>query len=231
MSRFSDRYYRPYSSAGIGIRRFVRDSLKLSPRVPWLFRQVKSLPDGAKVLDVGCGTGGLLELMEGSNSGIWTCGIDLGHPPFYLAKGVLLRGSAIQLPFANDSFDIVTCAHVIEHLYKPDACLHELIRVCRPGGSIYIETPSPRAAWVPFFNIFWDDPTHIRPYSQIGLRRLLEITGANMIKSGVKRSLAAILFGIPYILIGTLLGDRQAKAMFAIYAFGFSVWAGGKKPG
>lgn len=230
MSRFSDRYFRPYASATLGVRRFVRDRLRLTPRVGWLFRRLRGLPAGARVLDVGCGTGGFLELMERENSGIETVGIDLGTPPDFLSRGDFLRASANALPFADNSFDVVTCAHVIEHLVDPEPCVRELLRVCRPGGSIYIETPSPRAAWVPLFNTFWDDPTHVRPYSRTGLKRLLEIVGAEVAGSGVKHSLAAVLFGLPYLPIGLLLGDRQAKAMFAIYAFGFSVWAGGGKP-
>jgi 2-polyprenyl-3-methyl-5-hydroxy-6-metoxy-1,4-benzoquinol methylase len=230
MSKFSSRYYDPYASSALALRRFVRDRLRLTPRVPWLFRRIGALPDGARVLDVGCGTGGFLELMERENPRIATVGIDLGTPPQYLAEGSFLRGSTFSLPFANDSFDVVACAHVIEHLQDPVACVRELLRVCRPGGAIYIETPSPRAAWVPFFNVFWDDPTHVRPYSRTGLERLLEISGAANERSGVKTSLPAVLFGLPYLPLGVLLGDRQAKAMFAIYAFGFAVWAGGVKP-
>lgn len=230
MSAFSDRYFRPYASAGLGIRRFVRERLGLTPKVGWLFRRIATLPSGARVLDVGCGTGGFLELMERANPAIETVGVDLGQPPQFLARGVFLRGSADKLPFADDSFDLVACAHVLEHLHDPEPCVRELLRVCRPGGTVYIETPSPRSAWMPLFSTFWDDPTHVRPYSQVGLRRLLEITGAERIGSGVKTSLPAVLFGLPYMPIGILTGDRQAKAMFAIYAFGFSVWAGADKP-
>ncbi len=230
MSGFSERYFRPYASAALAIRRFVRERLQLSPRVGWLFRQVKLLPGGARLLDVGCGTGGFLELLEQENTGIETFGLDLGSPPDFLSRGTFLRGSATVLPFADNSFDLVTCAHVIEHLVDGRPCVNELLRVCRPGGVVYIETPSPRSAYVPFFNTFWDDPTHVRPYSRTGLERLLEAAGAENVESGVKHSLPAVVFGLPYLPIGLLTGDRQAKAMFAIYAFGFSVWAGCAKP-
>lgn len=230
MGRFSKQYYKPYASRKLSVRYFVRNILKLTPKVRWLFDQVKSLPAGAKVVDVGCGTGGFLELMEQTNPGIETVGIDIGYPPSFSANGVFTQGSALQLPFADNSFDIVTCSHVIEHLLEPEVCVQELIRVCRPDGLIYIETPSPRSAWMPFFNIFWDDPTHIRPYSKIALKRLLEMVGTEVKVSGVKRSLPGLLLGFPYLIIGSLLGDRQAKAMFAIYTFGFSVYAGGVKP-
>lgn len=230
MNEFSRQYYNPYRSAKLHIRSFVRDRLKLSPRVPVLFRYVRQLPAGAKVLDAGCGTGGLLELIEQENSLIATVGIDIGEPPLFISVGSLLRGSVAQLPFADNSFHLVICSHVIEHLANPSLCIRELLRVCRPGGRIYIETPSPRAAWVPFFNVFWDDPTHVRPYSKTGLQRLFEMQGALIRKTGIKKSLPAVLFGFPYIFIGSMLGDAQAKSMFAIYAFGFSVYAFAEKP-
>ncbi len=230
MSDFSNNYYNPYRSAQLGIRRFIRNRLNLSPRVPQLFRRIHELPSGSRVLDAGCGTGGFLELMERENPNIQSTGIDIGHPPYFAAKAKLLRGSVTQLPFADAAFDLVTCSHVLEHLIDPAPCIQELLRVCRPGGTVYIETPSPRAAWVPFFNIFWDDPTHVRPYSQTSLRRILETYGATAITSGTKKSLPALLFGFPYLLIGKLLGDAQAKSMFAIYAFGFSVYAIAQKP-
>ncbi len=230
MPRFSERYFRPYLSSGLPIRQFIRDRLGITPRVRWLFRKIAKLPPGALVLDVGCGTGGFIELMERSNPSIHTLGIDLGQPPEYLAKGEFLRGLADQLPFPDNSFDLVTCAHVLEHVYDPERCVREFLRVCRPGGNIYIETPSPRSAWMPFLATFWDDPTHVRPYSQVGLRRILEVAGGEQLVSGVKKSLPAVLFGLPYFPIGLMTGDRQAKAMFAIYAFGFSVWSGAVKP-
>lgn len=230
MSKYSERYFRPYSAVDLRIRRFVRDRLQLTPKVAWLFQKVRVLPKESRILDVGCGTGGFLQVMERANPDIQSFGIDLGYPSSFLSDGSFSRGSASQIPFADDGFDVVTCAHVVEHLQDPQACVRELVRVCRPGGFVYIETPSPRSAWFPFFNTFWDDPTHVRPYSRVGLKRLLNISGVDDVKSGVKRSWPAVLFGLPYLPIGVLSGDEQAKAMFGIYAFGFSVWAGGTKP-
>ena len=229
MGDFSNDYYNPYQSAKLGVRRFIREKLNLSPRVPKLFKVIRELPEGARVLDAGCGTGGFLELMEKENPAISSVGIDIGRPPSFASKGELLRGSVTDLPFDDDSFYVVTCSHVLEHLHDPGPCVVELLRVCKPEGTIYIETPSPRAATMPFFNVFWDDPTHVRPYSQTGLRRLFEMYGGAEIKTGIKKSLPAVLFGFPYLIIGKLIGDGQAKSMFAIYTFGFSVYAIAKK--
>jgi len=229
MNFFSESYFRNYAAATRGLRRFVRDRLGLAPKVPWLFRRIKNLSAGARVLDVGCGRGGFLQLMERENPAIDSYGLDIGTPAERLSNGLFVRGSATALPFADNTFDVVTCTHVIEHIQDALSCVQELVRVCRPGGVIYIEAPSPRAASVPIFNNFWDDPTHIRPYSRQSLGRMFELVGADVLRTGVKHSIPAVLFGLPYLPIGLLMGDRQAPQLFAAYAFGFSVWAVGRK--
>ena len=54
----------------------------------------------------------------------------------------LLVSSVLDLPFAEDSFDIVFYHHVIEHVSNPVGSLHELARVLRPGGLIYVGSPN-----------------------------------------------------------------------------------------
>jgi SAM-dependent methyltransferase len=54
----------------------------------------------------------------------------------------LLESSVLDLPFADNSFDVVFYHHVIEHVSDPAGSLHELARVLRPGGLIYVGTPN-----------------------------------------------------------------------------------------
>lgn len=229
MHKFNKQYYRSYEASGLAIRKFVRERLKLTPKVKKLFRIISDLDSGAKLLDVGSGIGGFLELVEQENPHVETYGLDMGMPSKYLAGGRQLRGSAMSLPFQDNSFDVVTCSHVIEHLLEPVSCAQELYRVCKQGGYIYIEAPSPRSSFIPFFSIFWDDPTHIRPHSRTSLKRLLEISGSTEVKTGIKRSLPAALLGLLYVPVGLVTGDRQAKALFSAYLFGFNAWAIGRK--
>lgn len=229
MPRFGASYYQKYQSAGNVFRSIARDKLKLSPRVAALFSFIRGLPQDAFVLDVGCGTGGLLELIEMERSDLSTCGVDIGTPPIYRPNGYFAHASAFKLPFPDNSFDLVTCAHVIEHLQDPMPALIEFVRVCKPQGAIYIETPSQRAALMPFGFSFWDDPTHVRPYTIVSLEWLLKDIGLYEVKRGVKRSIAGVLFGIPYMIIGSLMGDDQAKYFFPTYLLGLFVYAIGIK--
>ena len=227
MTQFTNQYYSQYKMNGLRV--FVRDKLNLSPKVSTLFKYIKNLPEGATALDAGCGTGGMLELMERENTGLRTTGIDVGQPPEFRAKAKFINSDVQNTPFDDNSFDVVTCSHVIEHLKEPFIAINELIRVCKPGGMIYIEAPSQRSAMMPVGFSFWDDPTHVRPYTATALARKLRESGLEPVEQGVKKSIPALLFGLPYMIIGRMMGDEQARAMFPLYLSGLHVYAIGKK--
>ncbi|MCP4113422.1 MAG: class I SAM-dependent methyltransferase [Desulfobacteraceae bacterium] len=224
--KFNKQYYSSYLNLNI-LRKIGRRFF--SPKVPVLFRVIRNLPPQSKVLDAGAGTGGFLQLMEQINPELKTFGLDIGMPPTFMSKGIFLRGDIIHLPFQDNSFDLITCSHVIEHVANPFPIIAELKRICRSGGYIYLETPSHRSALMPVGMNFWDDPTHVRPYTRISLRKLFEMYEMKIIKDGVKHSLAGILFGFPYMFIGRLLGDPLARVIFPMYAFGLSVYVLGRK--
>jgi ubiquinone/menaquinone biosynthesis C-methylase UbiE len=94
------------------------------------------LPDGARLLDVGCGTGNLLERLGGR----FTCaGCDPAEEMLRRARdrnpeAELKIAAAEALPFEEASFDAVLCIEVMRYLADPRIALHELARVLRPGG-------------------------------------------------------------------------------------------------
>ena len=126
------------------------------------FRSVLARPD-VRVLDLCCGTGDLtLALAEArspdaSSSGA-ILGADFAHPMLVRAKGKtggtgghamieFLEADALALPFADQSFDLVTTAFGFRNLANYAAGLAELHRVLRPGGSIAIlEFTEPESA-------------------------------------------------------------------------------------
>ena len=106
--------------------------------------------DGARVLDVGCQTGGLAIAM--ARRGAEVTGIDV-DPTLLRAADIRARchgvvnasfatAKAEALPFANASFDVITFVDVIEHVETAAASLAELARVIAPGGWIYIQGPN-----------------------------------------------------------------------------------------
>jgi ubiquinone/menaquinone biosynthesis C-methylase UbiE len=87
-----------------------------------------------RLLDVGCGSGALLQLVASKVAfqrppvgvDLSTSMLDLGEERRAIS---LIEGSGTQLPFADESFDVVTCAHVVKHL--DDDSLLELLREVR----------------------------------------------------------------------------------------------------
>jgi 2-polyprenyl-3-methyl-5-hydroxy-6-metoxy-1,4-benzoquinol methylase len=73
-------------------------------------------------------------------------GVDLDFP--HLSKHMNIRqrvcGSLDKVPFADASFDLVTCNMVVEHLPDPPAVFREMSRVLAPGGTLLVHTPNTR---------------------------------------------------------------------------------------
>jgi SAM-dependent methyltransferase len=95
------------------------------------------------LLDVGCGCG--WSSYSFAQAGYATTGVDLNPEAFEppVTDNLILReGSAIALPFDDESFDIVASYQCLEHIPDPEAALKEMIRVCRRGGVICIAGPN-----------------------------------------------------------------------------------------
>lgn len=228
MNPYNHKYYESAGRGQNALRRLAR-RLDLTPVARGLARALKEAPSGARVLDVGCGAGALLQVMARLNPGAHAVGVDLGLPPQAGDGTSFLRGRAEALPFRAGEFGVVACTHVLEHSREPYAIAAELTRVCAPGGWVYLETPSARAATLPF-GTFWDDATHVRPYTPAALAQILEAQGLLLATRGHKYSLVAALLGLPYMLIGSLLGDPRARALWPVYTLGFNAFALARKP-
>lgn len=114
--------------------------------------------ENPKILDVGCGTGGNLEML--ANFGA-AHGVDVSKEAleFCRQRGFtdVKHGLAEKLPYADESFDLTTALDVVEHLDDDLAGLREMRRVLRTGGKTLI--------FVPAFMFLWgvqDDVSHHR---------------------------------------------------------------------
>ena len=99
----------------------------------------------SRVLDLGCGRGGVLELFWRDVE--FAAGLDPDSPSLaeHRAPGMpVLRGVGERLPFAAGSFDLVVCLWVLEHVKEPALVLREVRRVLRPGGHFVFLTPNLR---------------------------------------------------------------------------------------
>lgn len=100
-----------------------------------------------KFLDVGCGTGANLEML--SQFGMAE-GVDVSDDAleFCRKKGLKVhKGLAEELPFPDESFDVVTALDVVEHLDDDVAGLKEMFRVLKKGGKTLIFVPAFMWLW------------------------------------------------------------------------------------
>jgi ubiquinone/menaquinone biosynthesis C-methylase UbiE len=107
------------------------------------------LPRGGRVLEVGCGTGGLL---AAAARGGWSItGVDIAARWLVVARrrladhGLsvpLVAAATERLPWADGQFDTVVADSVLEHLDDPAPALREWTRVLRPGGRLLVWSPN-----------------------------------------------------------------------------------------
>jgi 2-polyprenyl-3-methyl-5-hydroxy-6-metoxy-1,4-benzoquinol methylase len=100
-----------------------------------------ALPPGAEVLDVGCYPPHLFSALVAL--GFRVSGISSRHEKVDLENVVSINIEAEQLPYADQSFDLVVFTEIIEHMtLDPRRYLGEIRRVLRPGGRLLITTPN-----------------------------------------------------------------------------------------
>jgi SAM-dependent methyltransferase len=120
-----------------------------------------SKPTGFSLLDAGCGD----KYIETASTrrDFRYIGLDVDSVDF----------ETDALPIPDASIDLFVSLAVIEHLRDPSHFLTEAMRVLRPGGGIILSTPNFQMD----FRNFYNDPTHVKPYTPAGLETVLRIAG------------------------------------------------------
>jgi ubiquinone/menaquinone biosynthesis C-methylase UbiE len=109
---------------------------------------VRAMPEGKlKVLDAGCGEGQLIRLMHERHPQNKYFGVDI--TPIALKKAqqrcpfaTIKRMDLLDLKFPDESFDLVVCTEVIEHVYEYKRVIREFKRVLKKGGVLIITFPN-----------------------------------------------------------------------------------------
>lgn len=156
-----------------------------------------------RILDVGCGTGGMLEVLQGHGQvfGVDICSLGLemaGERGF----DSLSQGSALSLPFADNAFGLITSFDVLYHedVGSDALALREYHRICRPGGSLLITDSA-----LPILYGQHDQAYHgLRRYTARELRRKVTQAGFRVVKLSY-----ANMFLFPFVFL-IRLGRRYA---------------------
>lgn len=106
------------------------------------------VPAAARLLDAGCGTGGLLRWLCAERPASDLIGLDLSPIACGLARqrtGLpVVEGSVTALPFGAEEFDAVTSCDVVCQVENPLQAVREFYRVLRPGGVVVLTMPAYR---------------------------------------------------------------------------------------
>jgi len=110
-----------------------------------LIRDGTQLEPGTRLLEVGCGVGAVLAVLGQEYPGVRLFGVDIEPQQLEFAHthleragvhATLAEGDALELPFADESFDHVWMMWLLEHVADPPAALREARRVLVAGGAI-----------------------------------------------------------------------------------------------
>ncbi len=191
-----------------------------------LYRVLAELPKGSQVLDVGCGPGNILKIFKQHRDELEYVGVDWSIPENAhedegpsAGKITFVESDVTkELAFENRQFELITCYFVIEHieLKNLERFCQNLVSMLKPGGYLFLTVPNPRSVYLDFY----DDPTHIRPYTSTALKKLFEPLGIVTHRHGIDRSWK-ILFLSPFYRLYTLFKkDPSGISFFRGHLFG-----------
>jgi SAM-dependent methyltransferase len=170
----SEKYHREYSPAGGPDSRITRilsilQGMEIDPK---------------RVLDYGCGRGYLLKAIQ-----------NVFTPEIVGYDVTKYRGSVVSDKYRTDDrdsiegkFDLITCVHVLEHLYDPHDALRWIKERVAPGGTIYLEVPFDDKIYLP----------HVYNFDNMSFRYMLERVEMNALYLELDPNLGIYLVGDRY---------------------------------
>ncbi|MEH2249101.1 class I SAM-dependent methyltransferase [Nostoc sp.] len=182
-THFLDVFYAAFEDQFRGSRKEILERLKVY--LP-LIEEAKVGTAESPILDVGCGRGEWLELLE--ESGYTSRGLDINKVMVEQSRSrgfeVIEADVMVYLQSLPDrSLGMVTGFHIIEHLTFPTLMkfFTEVVRILKPGGLAIFETPNPENVLASSCN-FYFDPTHQHPLPSSMIKFILEMQGLQQVK-------------------------------------------------
>ena len=198
LDEYGQRYFERYNYADRPLGRFS---------MYWFARRYYAAlvrryapPGGGKLLELGCGLGHLLGLLQDDFECV---GIDIAAYSIEQLKRNAPRATGIVMsaddlsPFDDGEFSVVVGLHLVEHLPDPAGTIRQVNRILQPGGLFLFATPNPGYGLRRFKDARTDaigkDPTHINVQPPEQWRAWCEKSGFAILKH-----LGDGLWDVPY---------------------------------
>ena len=197
---------------------------------------------GYKILDIGCGSG--RHVCEASRfNQVVSIGADIDpqevaqarqrltwHQEMGECRGVweTCATDITHLPFQADSFDLVICSEILEHVHDQGIAVDEIVRVLKPNKNLVVSVPRylpERICWALSKEYHTTASGHIRIYKKRALLDILEGAGVQRWKYHYAHSLHT-----PYWWLKCLLGVKRNDSILTNLYHRFLVWDMMQKP-
>jgi SAM-dependent methyltransferase len=140
---------------------------------------VLSFKDAGSILDIGCGSGAFLQTLKGPAWRLY--GVEMSELVAGRAKvqtgGEIFVGDPLDAPFLEESFDVITCFHLLEHVYEPLRLLKRIRTWLKPGGFLYVILPNIDSWEAKIFRSYWyglELPRHLFHFSPVSLAEAMD---------------------------------------------------------
>jgi len=206
------------------------------------FRRLNIQP-GDRVLDIGCGEGRHTVRACQEQGGVCT-GADYGYDNLVTTKGKLEFHQAIDdlacrdwnlscmditaMPFDTQSFDVVLCSEVLEHIPDDGKAISELARIVKPGKTLAVSVPRAwpeKICWQLSDEYFNANMGHVRIYNRESLIGKIRDTGFTFLGYHFAHSIHS-----PYWWLKCLVGPNRTDSLAVNLYHRLLVWDLMKKP-
>jgi 2-polyprenyl-3-methyl-5-hydroxy-6-metoxy-1,4-benzoquinol methylase len=170
---YTEDYHRAIMTAGEG---------SAAKRWAGQVKMISRYKAEGKLLDIGCSSGGFLSTMKNPAWNLY--GIEMEESTAQRARAAtgatVFVGDAVEAPFLPNSFDVITCFDVLEHVYSPRQFLTKVREWLKPGGIYYAMMPNIASWEARLFGSHWfglELPRHLSHFSPRSLRHLMNQLG------------------------------------------------------
>ena len=137
---------------------------------------------GGKLLDIGCGKGN--HLVGFHRCGYEVYGLDKRKEVAKVLENFTIKECDIEnkpFPYEDNTFDWIFSKSVLEHVCNTDNFIYETLRVLKPGGKAVLMAPD----WESQYKSFWDDPTHVKPFTRKRLQNTMRMAGFQNVRASM----------------------------------------------